>query len=289
MLGDEIAEILHQAKAVSEKSLYMGSGGLGEFLVMGKVRAAQFQRIFAELIEPINELGLSHDFRARTYSHICTNGLVEFIDVLPPWQDVVKESGSLPVAEYLRDEESKTLEVKASAFVNVDRWLDGEKPKFDERILGDGVLRTITGMLNADGGTLVIGALETREKYRSALMDEGQLAGSPVFEDRYIIFGLEHDYLVAGARKDWDAFLQRLGRKIRDRIAPLPSLWVTIERQELDGRPMAVIRVREPDSRWFFLREKKGDPGEFLVRQENETVALAGLLADEYRRAKGRD
>jgi hypothetical protein len=93
---------------------------------------------------------------------------------------------------------------------------------------------------------------------------------------------------VSGSKKDWDAFLQRLGRKIRERIEPQPTPWVTIEPREFMGKPMAVVSVREPDSGWFYLRAHKGDPGSFHVRQENETTILAGLLADQYKQAKRR-
>lgn len=287
-LSDEIAELVQQASSVKEKSLYMGSGGLGQFLVMGKVRTAQFPKIFTELIDPINALGLSHDFRSRTYTHICTRGLVEFVDVLPPWQDVVRDSKIRPIEDYLREEESRVLEVKGSAFVNVVSWINTKKPTFDENILAEGILRSVVGMLNADGGTIVVGALETREPFVKAALEGNPLADAPQFEDRYIIFGVEQDYRVAGSTKDWDAFLQRLNRKIRDRVEPQPTPWVTIEPQEFLGRPMAVISVREPDSGWFYLCENKDDPGDFHVRQENETSVLAGALADEYKRAKKR-
>jgi hypothetical protein len=288
MLRDDVARIVHEANSMKEKSVYASSGGLGNFLVMGKVKTAQFPKIFSELIEPINELGLSHDFRGRTYTHICTSGLIDFVDVLPPWQDVVRESNTGPIESYLAEEESRVLEVKGSAFVNVESWLEAGKASLDEKVLGEGVLRAVAGMLNSDGGTVVVGALENREPFVKASEGEGPLSDRPWFDDRYIIFGVEEDYRVSGNRKDWDAFLQKLNRKIRDRIEPRPSPWVTIEARELLGRRLAVISVREPDSGWFYLRERKGDAGKFYVRQENETIVLEGLLADEYKKGKGR-
>ncbi len=289
MLREDIARIVHNAKSIREKSVYVSSGGLGKYLVMGKVKTAQFQKIFSELIDPINDLGLSHDFRGRTYTHICTSGLVDFVDRLPPWQDVVRESNIGPIEKYLAQEESRVLEVKGSAFVDVITWLKSKKTKPDAKSPEEGILRSITGMLNADGGTIVIGALENREPFVKAAREGGALADRPWFEDRYIVFGIEEDYKLSGNRQDWDSFLQKLFRKISDRIEPQPAPWLTIEPRDYEGRRLAVISVREPDSSWFYLRQGKNDPPQFLVRQENQTIPLSGLAADEYKRDKRRN
>ena len=269
-----------------EKSLYMGSGGLGQFLIMGKVKPANFDKIFSEVIEPINNLGLKRNLRARTYTHICTNGLVDFVDVLPPWQDVMRDSEVKPIAEYLQEEESRKLEVKGSAFVKVETWLNTGKPKFDKKLLAEGVLRTITGMLNSEGGAIVIGALEAREPFVGATRKGKPLADFPNFEDRYLIFGLAADYHVSGSTKDWDSFVQRLNSHIGERITPQAHPWLTIEGNDFMGQPMAVVSVREPDSAWFYLKDDNQE--KFHVRQENRTVVLSGAAADEYKRAKRR-
>jgi hypothetical protein len=285
-LSERISKILHDADSILEKSLYMGSGGLGQFLIMGKVKPPNFDKIFTELIEPINNLGLKRNLRARTYTHICTTGLVDFVDILPPWQDVVRDSEVKPIGDYLREEESRKLEVKGSAFVKVENWISTGKRKFDRELLFDGVLRTIVGMLNSEGGAIVIGALEAREPFISASKEGGPLADCPNFEDRYLIYGLEADYHVSGSTKNWDSFVQRLNGHIGERITPQAHPWVTIDDSEFMGKPMAVLSVREPDSAWFYLRD--GNQETFHVRQENQTVILGGAKADEYKRAKRR-
>lgn len=259
-------------------------------MVMGKVRTAQFHKIFSELIDPINGLGVSRDLRGRTYTHICTHGLVDFVDILPPWQEIVRESNIKPIEDYLAEEESRTLEVKGSAFIDVEGWIKtGKKGTFDDRILTEGVLRSLTGLLNADGGAVVVGALENREPFaKESTGEDGLLADRPWFEDRYLIFGIEEDFRASGSKKDWDQFLLRLNRKINEKIEPQPSPWLTIKPTELRGRKMAIVSVREPDSGWFYLHENKDDPGLFYVRLENETRALSGIEADNYKRGKGR-
>lgn len=285
-LSDRVSEILDGAGSIVEKSLYVGSGGLGQFLIMGKVKPANFDKVFSEVIEPINNLGLKRNLRARTYTHICTNGLVDFVDVLPPWQDVVRDSKVKPIAEYLQEEESRKLEVKGSAFVKVETWLNTKKPKFDKKLLAEGVLRTIVGMLNSEGGAIVIGALEAREPFLAAAKKGKPLADFPNFEDRYFIFGLAADYHVSGSTKDWDSFVQRLNSHIGERITPQAHPWLTIEGNDFMGQPMAVVSVREPDSAWFYLKNENQE--HFHVRQENRTVVLSGAAADEYKRAKRR-
>jgi hypothetical protein len=282
-----VVDHLANAKTVTEKSLYEGSG-FGHFIVMGKVPYGKFKVIFRELIDPINKSGLTQHHQARTYTHICTDGLVDFRDVIPG-SPIAEEDGASAVEDYLSQDESATLEVKSSAFVDVAKWLNTKKLEFAEPELYRGVLKAITGMLNADGGTVVVGAGETHQSPFVKPLARGELGDFPLFGN-YIILGLEQfDFQVAGPGKNWDRFLLRLGRTLRDAIDPSPVAWVTLEPATLSERTLAVITVRAPDSGWYYLRDlETRDISHFFVRQGNETREMSGADADVYKRNKGR-
>ena len=204
---DIINQLTKVPSAVKEKSLYAGAG-FGQFLVMGKVGHTQFRTIFDKLVNPINQAGLSQSYQARTYTHICTAGLVDFQDRIPTWSAVAGDGSSLEhsIEDYLREDESKIVEVKGSAFVNLERWIETRKPAFDENLLREGVLKAIAGMLNADGGTVIVGAVETKQKSFQTAIKNGRLNGYSIFDSRYIVLGLEPDFVVSGSSKDWDDF-----------------------------------------------------------------------------------
>jgi hypothetical protein len=285
-LRSSVIEHLANAPTVTEKSLYEGAG-FGQFIVMGKVPFSKFRVIFDELIDPINLAGLRPNHQARTYTHICTTGIVEFTDRMPV-APVEEEDGRQAIEDYLSEDESATLEVKATAFTDIGRWLhEGRKPVFSDEILHNGVLKAITGMLNADGGVVVVGAAEAKRPPYGGPKAHEKLRDHPVFRDTYVLLGLdEFDLQTAGRGKDWDQFALRLGRTLRDAVEPSPVAWVTIDRATLMGRTLAVITVRPPDSGWYYLRDKRGST--FYVRQGNETRAMAAVEADTYKRTKGR-
>ncbi|MCC7106265.1 MAG: ATP-binding protein [Chloroflexi bacterium] len=152
-----------------------------------------------------------------------------------------------------------------------------------EQITNHGILKSIVGMLNADGGRVVVGVLET-DKFKNETAHQ-KLRGFPAY-GRYTCVGIEMDL----QGHDWDWYHLRLQDIIKTRISPSPSVWVTFEPREFQGVRLCMISVRAPDTEWFYLLEdpKKADEARFYVREGPRTRPVGGLEADRYKRAKPR-
>jgi len=274
-LRDGLLDILTKASLRVAGSLYEGSG-FGQFLILGGVDHDGFGYITTDVIEPIiaSELGAHHG--ARPYTYVCTgtSNPFEFEDVMPIPEAAARRSPS--VEALLKEPESLTLEVKASAFVNVDRWLNGDKVlETDDTIFEKGVAKAVIGMLNAEGGEVVVGAIEKR-KYPDA-----DLSNLPRIGD-YACVGLDLEYGLVAA--DWDTYALRLADKLNSAIEPPPTGLISIVRGRVNDKDLAVLRVGATSGSWFYL---KTDP-RLYVRTGNATHVVSGPTADFYRAAKGR-
>jgi len=265
---------------IEEPSIYAGSG-FGQYLIMGKVPLERFFDITGYVIEKINSTGVQGYFGVRTYTQVSgTEGFLLYEDDLP----LDAPAGETTALEGLFDRaESQDLEVKGSAFVDIKAWLHAGKTERNDQILNEGVLKAVVGLLNAGGGTVIVGAIE-RSKFEQFL--DSKLAEYPT-SGNYVIVGLKLDYQVAGSTRDWDALELRLRSVLSSRIEPAPHVWVTIRRELFRGQELCVIAVAEPDRGWYYLNDK--DRLVFYVRQGNQTVEMTGPDADTYKivRARG--
>ena len=272
-LEERIQEVLREAELIKEKSLY-GGVGFGQYLLMG--RTSDYFAIERELTEPLNLAADPAIYGTRTITFpVSREG---FLDACYDLR--VDGAAATPhsAAEALEESESQTLEVKGSAFANLDRWLHTEEKKtsLDDKI-ADGTLKAITGLLNADGGTIVIGALE-----RSRFDDHPELAGRPRIGD-YVVVGLDCD--VDG--EDWDRWERRLRVLLEKRIDPPSAQWISISQEKVEGRNVGVVSVRAGD-RWFYHLPNSDSRPRFWVRQGNRTSELLGPVGDVYRQEKAR-
>lgn len=271
-LEERIQEVFRSAERIKEKSLY-GGVGFGQYLLMG--RTLDYFAIERELTEPLNLAADPAIYGTRTITFPVSRQ--SFLDACYDLR--VDGSGDSPhsAAEALEESESQTLEVKGSAFANLDRWLHTEEePRYDDKI-ADGALKAITALLNADGGTIVIGALE-----RGRFDDHPQMAEMPRIGD-HIVVGLETD--VDG--DDWDRWERRLRVLLEKRIDPPSAQWISISREEVEGRTVGLVSVRAGD-RWFYHRPSSDSRPRFWVRQGNRTSELLGPEGDVYRQEKAR-
>jgi len=280
-LRDELTRILKDAEqhgGVKETSLYEGSG-FGQFLLLGRVMPGDFAALRTSIIDQVNAAGTGIFFRARPYTYIAAAGDGE--DLGPKFRDRMpaeREPGETaePIEAILAEEEGETLEIKGSAFVNLERWIHTGRATPDETIADKGYLKAIVGMLNRNGGTIIIGALEASrfEKEGEQILQDAPRVGN------YLCVGIELDY----QGKDWDQYSLRLQSIIMKRINPPPLGLVTISKVEVKGKPLAIFSVQRTTREWFYL-QKDNESAQFFVRLGNSTRVLEGPVADGYKQS----
>ena len=272
-LEDKIKTVLASASQIGEKSLYAGIG-FGEYLVMGRT-----QRYFAideELTTPLNEAVEPSVYGAKTITFpVARKSFLDFCyDLAIDEQDGVLQSA----ADALDEEESQGLEVKGSVFVSLDRWLTDGVRERNERVVDEGFLKAVTGLLNAEGGRIVLGALERRRFEEHSKLKTFPRRGG------YIVVGIGQD-LDGG---DWDKYERRIRVLLGGRIQPNPNVSISIVREEVDGNVVALVTVARTGHRWFYHYPEKEKRPRFWVRQGARTVELVGPESDAYREEKMR-
>ncbi len=271
-LEKKIKAVLGAAQRIEEKSLYAGIG-FGEYLLMG--RTTDFFAIDEEITSPLNDAVEPSVYGAKTVTFPV--GRRSFLDFCYDLRTDDKSVTTHNAAEALEDEESQTVEVKASVFVGVDRWISGGPLERNERVVDDGFLKAVTGLLNADGGTVVVGALERRRFDQHSKLAEYPRRSS------YIVLGIDDDL----DGDVWDKYERRLRVLLEGRIQPDPNAWISIAHEVLDGRSMCVVTVGR-SGRWFYHYPSGEKRPRFWVRQGARTVELIGPESDVYRVEKAR-
>lgn len=291
-----LKRIVDLATKIEERSLYYGHGDEASFVILGRVRHADFDAIRDQLATPIAVELDADQIGARTYTMVVASWqLLPFKDELPLAREM--RENEIPLEVALSEPEGPRLEVKGSAYVNFDEYLQGEraeqeKPQRDPRVTHS-MLKTIVAMLNTEGGTLVLGALEPRRYPQCG----AQIARWPLLGD-YVCAGVDHEWGEGG----WDLYERRLRDLIGARIEPLPSIWLTLALDYVENRPLVRVIVMRPDRDWFYLRgpdangngkprpEPSGRPpggnALFYVREGGRSRALDGVDADRYKRTQ---
>lgn len=268
-----IREVLGAAQGIQEKSLYRGVG-FGHYLLMGRV--ADYFAIERELTEPLNAAVDPTTYGARTTTFPVSRP--DFLDYRYDLKVDDDAPTALSAAEALQQDESQTLEVKGSAFASLDRWLRGDGVlEYDDQLVDRGVLKAVTALLNSDGGTVLIGALE-----RTRFDSDEKLVDCPR-RGPYVVLGIEAD--ING--DDWDRYERRLRVLFEKRVRPDPNRWLSISRDSIDGRSVAMLTVR-PGKDWFYHYAASDSHPHFWVREGARTTELTGPESDVYRRERSR-
>lgn len=282
-----LKHIVDRANKIEERSLYYGHGETASFVILGRVRHADFDAIRDQLAAPIAVELDAKRIGARTYTMVVASWeLLAFRDELPLARELRQDEIPLEVA--LCEPEAARLEVKGSAYVNFRRHLLGDGELVEDPGVTHSMLKTVAAMLNSDGGTLVLGALEPR---RFAACHE-RLAVWPTLGD-YVCPGIDQEWGDGG----WDLYERRLRDVIAQRIDPLPLIWITLARDHVGDRPLARVIVTRPDRHWYYVQQAEqngnGDRDAtgrrlreralFYVRQGGRTAVLEGADADHYK------
>ncbi len=273
-----------------------------QFLIFGQVAQGQgrFHAISKRLVSQINDYAASGG--ARTYSSFFPiPGFLESRDELrisqaQPAQDQTSAQ------ELLAQQEGQRLEIKGSAFTELHNWIvKGDAPVTSARPTTDAhnaavnaLMRAIASLLNSNGGSIVIGALE-RSKYGQC----PQFMALPAADEQGVhrCCGLEWDY----GGGDWDEFARRLRSVIESRFDPVPSTrWVKIRPAKVADKDLCVIDIVLPDE-WFWVqvaskgKQTKASRGgrssksaslelQFVVRVEGKSEVRRGRAVDDYQR-----
>lgn len=275
-VGERLKHVITGTSEVHSISLFQGEG-FARYLISGRTAPQKYEAIAGELTNAINGLGLDLFRGMRTVTHFSSLSapIYRREQLLAAPQAAGTQANSLD--DLLRQEESSTLEFKASAFVDVGRAVQGNGKLVQDQGRQDDVIKTVTGLLNARGGVLAIGVAETEEFTR----DEMHQVFPKVEEvGDYLVIGVEADY----PRKGWDGYQRRLRTLFTNNISPDPTEWIDYARAEHEAGTVVLIQVRRP-VRWYYAKSVRdsGPPRRFYARIGNETIPLEGQRMDEYR------
>jgi predicted HTH transcriptional regulator len=237
------------------------------------------------LANDINELGIQAIASARPYTHLCSSEeLLYYADCLP----IDGTPESVDVEALLALDESQTLEVKGSATLDLTRWLstDERRPTKNEDVLNDGVIKAVVGMLNADGGTVILGAVESNRMYgKLAAAAHPKLA--PYLQiGKYVCVGIDHE--PEFQRNEWDGFRLWLQNILGSRIDPAPAGALGVTPHRVGDQTLCIIRIQPSRATWYYRLLGHDQPVKFYVREDGRTMAYAGSQADIYKRSRPR-
>jgi hypothetical protein len=147
----------------------------------------------------------------------------------------------IDVAAIVADGETDVVEFKSSA-----RW--DYKANSQNKSLENVIVKTIAGLLNGKGGTLLIG-----------VDDEGE------------IVGLEQDYQTLSTRPDRDGYQQFLVNLLSSSLGKDVSASLSISVQSVNGRDVCAIQVPK-SGKGVYVRD--GQQTRFFLRTGNTTQEL---------------
>lgn len=273
-------------------SIYAGAGSMTDFLVVARAPHKHFHAFVRQLIHGIRQIGLDEMYEMRPYTHVIADRM--FSD----FREYRSVGNQVDDIEGLVDqEESESLELKATLMTNFRSLIAARRNDADPAMV-DEVVRAVSGFLNSpDGGTLVLGVLETRRElskvrdpdhYLGVLKEQfgyQPVTGRPDAQPNAVV-GIEVD-IEAGHFGDPDEYSRALGDFLKSRITPSPWPWLRIEPRRLAGKTICLVSVR-PGDVWFYATVEKGRGVAFFVRQGASTPALIGPESDLYKRVHQR-
>ncbi|MDQ3525846.1 MAG: DUF262 domain-containing protein [Chloroflexota bacterium] len=168
------------------------------------------------------------------------------------WEGKPHQQSAVTLADLLSLEESQTLEFKCSARWNVHA---GKPDKKMEHV----IVKTICGLLNAEGGTLLIGV-----------------------DDDANVVGLANDFSTLGKKQDRDGYELFLRQLLDSTLSVQTAGKVKIRFHSSDGQDVCMVSVA-PAAKAVFAKPDGGPkPSEFWVRVGNQTKQLHGDELVEY-------
>lgn len=275
-LGRRVATVLSRAgDVISQYSLYEGRGGQRElFLIQCRFGHDQFYRLRDELLEPLREVVTVAAFATVTAFPVATHDALIFKDSLALDTPVPRDVRAL-----LEGTEREIVEVVGSLFAPLEPWLTSGVDLEESRTYPlKGVLKAIVALLNSDGGTVIIGAVE-RDRYSGHKAAAERLHGYPKIGRYWIVGLLDPTYREHGE----DSWSRRLHDLITAKIDPSPGVLVQARIERLMDQEVCVIDVDDPGDQAFYLRTDP-DRADYYARQGTSVVRLVGSSIDAHRK-----
>jgi hypothetical protein len=270
-------------------SVYSGFGTLSTHVITAQAPDQHFYAFSRMLLQEIYDDGMLETYEGlKPVTTICAarEALVLRESLIEPTP--VFTEGDL--AGFIEDERR---ELKSSVWLNARHLLEtGEYTQFPEG--PDKLAQAVCGMLNRDGGLIVVGLAEAAKlpTNREAPLDRSRfdVLGIPLAANGDLaVLGLEAEFRNDRARvRDYDQWVLRATDAIAKRIKPDPFQLFCVQFRPLrlsadyGGRTLGLVHVSPPRDRnkWFYV----GD-GQFFVRHQGRTITLRGEAMDSYKQA----
>lgn len=265
----------------------MKVSGFASYLITGRLLSSAFPAIGTEFQPTFADSGVLEALRCRTVTHLSAlHGTIARAEQLLPLAapDVTLEPSGEDLKSWLIEGESDYLEFKASAFTDIDHKVGRKSNPRNRSEQVHEIARAVVGMLNAAGGTVIIGVAEL-DKYTAEQL-RGPYPGA-VEAREHVIIGVDAEF----PRGGWDAYQRALARDLRKAIdGEAIDGWVKYQHLEYEGRSICIIRVRRPPTFYYVINKDKNGSAtaEFFGRMGGETRRLIGRQMDEFKEAHPR-
>jgi hypothetical protein len=192
-------------------------------------------------------------------------------------QKIIETENYNPIIETILMEEDSNLEFKGSWSLDLNKLMHTNKIECKESIRYS-VVKNIAGMLNGEGGKIVIGILE-ESRFLLNTMQEWLKENNSVFLGNKIIVGIEKELEVTD--KSIDDHILKIQTKIRNLISDDSIPFIKINSENVQDKNIYIINVKSfPKENGVWM--KKDDKYVFYLRENNETVELKPQDAITY-------
>jgi len=118
------------------------------------------------------------------------------------------------------------------------------------------IAKTISGFLNSEGGTLIIGA-----------------------DDDGVILGLDKDYSTLGKKQNRDGFLLTLVQVVNNYLGKEFNQYISVKIENVDGKDVCIVEISDSGSP-VFINYHGSD--QFFIRASASTQPMSMKEANEY-------
>jgi Putative DNA-binding domain len=280
--------------------VYQVSGDAGCYLITGRIQPKRYEDIASMMRDTLGSTGLLDSVKSRTTTHISAFAMpLDRREQLLPTreEDAISVPDEPSVTSWLHRVESDDLEFKASAFTDIRSKVSPrqtaaghlhaqETERANARSAAEqvsSVAKAVIGMLNADGGTIVIGVAET-DKFDadsfSSVYRSVRRVGSRA------VIGVDDEL----GKDGWDGYQRRLATRLRNLVTGEIGGRVRYFPVPFDSKTLCVIRVQRSSS-WHWLKVKDSNGQQefrFFGREGGETRYLHAPQAEEFKESHPR-